>query len=362
MNIIKPGTPWYDTGGQLIQAHGGGMLVFRENGQDVYYWYGEDKTHGYRPLTGVHAYKSADLILWKDCGVVLHALESADDFDQPGFCEVYGELDNREKARLFTDLDKNTAVMERPKVIYNAKNNNYVMWFHADGPTETSSANYAKAKAAVAVSKSPTGPFRLLGSYRLDHYGGEDYAHNPGMARDMTLFADNGEAYIIYSSEENYTLYISRLNDDYTHITSGGVESKNYAPVSGVDYVRIFPKGHREAPAMFKHKGKYYLMTSGCTGWKPNPALYAKADNIMGEWTNMGDPCINDINRTTFDSQSTYVLPLDADNGKYLYMGDRWIAKDLANSSYIWLPLKVTDNGAILLEWTDEWPLQIGQH
>ena len=29
-------------------------------------------------------------------------------------------------------------VIERPKVIYNEKNDNYVMWFHADGPTETS--------------------------------------------------------------------------------------------------------------------------------------------------------------------------------------------------------------------------------
>lgn len=28
----------------------------------------------------------------------------------------------------------------------------------------------------------------------------------------------------------------------------------------------------REAPAMFKYKGLYLMLTSGCTGWNPNRA------------------------------------------------------------------------------------------
>lgn len=28
----------------------------------------------------------------------------------------------------------------------------------------------------------------------------------------------------------------------------------------------------REAPAMFKYKGLYLMLTSGCTGWSPNRA------------------------------------------------------------------------------------------
>jgi len=357
MGTIKPGTPWLDTDGKLIQAHGSGVLTMQENGQTVYYWYGEDKTDGYRPLVGVHGYKSTDLLNWEDCGVVLRAMDSMETFDEPYFQQLYGHLSDNAKADVFRDLHKHTAVLERPKVIYNAKNNNYVMWFHADGPTATSTANYAKAKAAVAVSDSPCGPFTLLGSYRLDHYGGEHYLHNPGMARDMTLFADGDAAYIIYSSEENYSLYISRLNDDYTMVTSGGVGSPGYAPVEGVDYVRVFPMGHREAPALFRHGDKYYMVTSGCTGWRPNPALYAMADSVMGEWVNMGDPCVDDVKRTTFDSQSTHVLPLDPANGKYIYLGDRWVSEDLANSRYIWLPLTVNADGSVAIEWVDEWEL-----
>jgi hypothetical protein len=69
----------------------------------------------------------------------------------------------------------------------------------------------------------------------------------------------------------------------------------------------------------------------------------------------MGDPCIDDFEKTTFTSQSTYILPIDPDNGKYLYMGDRWISSDLRNSKYIWLPLVVTAGGAVEIRWSDEW-------
>lgn len=38
-NSIKPGQPWYDTEGKLIQTHGGSILYHK----GIYYWYGENK-------------------------------------------------------------------------------------------------------------------------------------------------------------------------------------------------------------------------------------------------------------------------------------------------------------------------------
>ena len=77
------------------------------------------------------------------------------------------------------------------------------------------------------------------------------------MSRDMTLYVDDdGIAYHIYSSEENLTLQIAELTDDYQ-----GHSGK---------YVRLFPGGHNEAPAIFKKDGTYWMITSGCTGWAPN--------------------------------------------------------------------------------------------
>ena len=38
--VIRPGEPWLDNRGQRIQAHGGGITVWK----GVYYWFGEDRT------------------------------------------------------------------------------------------------------------------------------------------------------------------------------------------------------------------------------------------------------------------------------------------------------------------------------
>ena len=52
--------------------------------------------------------------------------------------------------------------MERPKVVYNEKTGQYVMWFHL----ELKGQGYSAARTGVATSESPTGPFTYLKSYR----------------------------------------------------------------------------------------------------------------------------------------------------------------------------------------------------
>jgi hypothetical protein len=246
------------------------------------------------------------------------------------------------------------AILERPKVLFNETADTWVMWVHADGPTEDSDAQYAKARAGVAVADGPTGPFRWIDSYRLHvaPEGEENYdPDHPGMSRDMSLFKDDdGTAYIIYSSEENYSLFISKLDTDYTYLAT-----KPDDAVKGEDFTRPYIGAHREAPALFKRGDTYYLITSGATGWDPNPASYATATEILGEWTDHGNPCEGEDAATTFGSQSTHVIPLDPDAGTYIYMGDRWTPDDLAGAPYIWLPLTFGEGTSLSLEWQDEW-------
>ena len=165
------------------------------------------------------------------------------------------------------------------------------MWFHL----EPKGAGYTGAKSGVAVSEKVTGPYKLLSADRpnagfwpknvLDiHKGpvpeeskkgfgggglpaypdtlnllGRDFESGQ-MARDMNLFVDDdGKAYHIYASEDNSTLHISELTDDYTACSG--------------NYARFFVGRFMEAPAMFKKDGKYYLIMSGCTGWAPNPGV-----------------------------------------------------------------------------------------
>ena len=116
-----------------------------------------------------------------------------------------------------------------------------------------------------------------------------------------------------------------------------------------------------EAPAIFKKDGKYYLMMSGCSGWAPNAARTAVADNIFGPWKELGNPCEGEGAELTYRSQSTYILKLQETkdiklSGKelYIYVGDRWNPDDLLDSRYIWLPIRF-DDGRFLVEWKDAW-------
>ena len=338
---FSPGNIWRDTAGQPINAHGGGVLFH----QGTYYWYGEYKTgRTYLPdcnkswggtrvdTVGVSCYASTNLYDWKNEGIVLPAVTADPESD------------------LYTGK-----VLERPKVIYNRTTRQFVMWMHID------STDYAAAKSGVAVSDSPSGPFKYLGSFRPDagtwpadataaekelsrtNYLARDFKTGQ-MARDQTVFVDDdGKAYLFYSSEENPTMHVSLLTDDYLH-TAG-------------TYQRIFVGRSMEAPTVFKHAGKYYLIASGCTAWAPNAARSAVADHILGPWTELGNPCTGADAGTTFHSQSTFVLPVPGRNGAFIFMADRWKQWSLPDSRYVWLPLEFSAEGKPVLRWHDRWSL-----
>ncbi len=310
---FRPGEVWRDTDGQPINAHGGGLLFHG----GTYYWYGEIKTGktwapesnkgwgGTRvEMIGVSCYSSRDLLSWKNEGNVLPAVK-----DDPKH-----------------DLHS-SKVVERPKVVFNAATKKFVMWMHID------SEDYKLAHAGVAVADAPTGPFQYLGSLRPDG----------AMSRDMTLFADDdGKAYLFHSSEDNATMHVAQLTDDYLK-PSGRFE-------------RVFIGRSMEAPAVVRHKGRYYLMASGCTGWAPNPARSAVADSVFGPWKELGNPCRGPGAEITFRCQSTYILPVAGKPDVYICMLDRWSQFDLPDSRYVWLPLRFEGEGFVV-EWRDAWSL-----
>lgn len=298
-----PGRVWLDTDGNPIQAHGGGIIQAKKS--RMYYWYGEFKDGPtYRApgkgvarvdVLGVGCYSSKDLRTWKNEGLVLKA-----------------EEENRAH-----DLHKSN-VLERPKVIYNEKTGKYVMWMHIDD------ANYTKAAIGIAISDSPTGPFEYL--YSKSPHGYD--------SRDMTIFKDDdGNAYVVYSSLHNRELHIGPLRQDYLDVTNV--------------MTKVLVGQHREAPAVFKHRGKYYMITSGCSGWAPNEALAHVADTMLGPWETIGNPCVgaNKVFRvTTFFAQSTFVIPMPGGPpGLFVFLADRWNPDDLRDSRYIWLPLMVDE-------------------
>ncbi|HWI59309.1 MAG TPA: glycoside hydrolase family 43 protein [Bacillota bacterium] len=319
---FRPGEVWLDMAGQPIQAHGGGILI-RSN---TYYWYGEDRTPGGRGA--VACYSSTNLYDWKREGVVLPR-------------EVLPRVDGR------------STFVERPKVLFNARTAKYVMWTHLE------QGGYHFASAGIATADSPTGPFTFLHAIRPITNDIDFKPNDPdrqkergGTYRDMNVFLDDdGQAYAFYSSEGNWTMYVVRLNADFTGPQTPAIENKTWS--------RVLVRRMREAPAPFKYKGRYYLVTSACTGWKANPADYAVADNILGPYQSKGNPCVGPDADLTFDSQSTYVLPVSGRPGQFIFMADRWKPRDLPDSRYIWLPLQLQADGAFTLSWRERWDLSV---
>ncbi len=353
---ILPGAVWLDTDGNRIQAHGGQvqrMPVPDGTGgkRMVYVWVGENKTWGHLS-NPVSVYTSEDLIHWECHGDVLRTIAEREMLDtDPYFSEVYAGCSAEEKDRIY-DILHPWRVVERPKMLYNEKNDQYVIWFHSDGSTEFNEYLYDIGMAGVAVSDSPFGPFRLLGRYRLNECpkGQIDcFPASKGEARDMNLFQDaDGTAYVIYTSENNKTIYISKLNEDYTGLSADPADA-----VYGEDYVRIFPGAMREAPALCRGEdGRYYIMTSSTTGWMSNQARVWSAEEILGSWRNEGNPCVDKGASVTYDTQSTCLF--QTETGQWVYMGDRWNSMNLADSRYVWLPAEIRD-GKVLIPWKGAW-------
>jgi beta-xylosidase len=235
---IVNGAEWVDTEGNVINAHGGGMLKVGE----YYYWIGENRRDG----VFVSCYRSKDLMNW----------------------EFRGNLLTRDS---HAELDK--ANIERPKVVYNQKTGKYVMWMHYEY-----GGNYDKARAAVAWSDDIEKPFTYVKSFRpFDN-----------MSRDCTLYRDSdGTAYFLSAARENYDLILYKLTDDYLDVKE--------------QLLTLWPGGHREAPAIVKRGKYYFLMTSGCTGWAPNQGKYAYAKSLTGPWSelkNIGDNVTFDTQST----------------------------------------------------------------
>lgn len=299
---IVPGEVWKDTNGEPINAHGAG-IVYANN---RYYWFGEKRGRG--ASEGVNVYSSADLYTWKHEGLAL----------SPDYADTTSDI-----AR--------GCVMERPKVIYNNKTGKYVMWFHL----ELRGKGYSAARTAVAVSDGVTGPYKFLYSFRP----------NGNMSRDMTLYRDADQsAYLLYSSRDNYDLRIVKLTDDYLQVT-------------GDD--KLLFSNHREAPALFSYNRYYYLITSGCTGWKPNKATIHRASSVWGPWEELPyNPMEGDKAATTFDGQSTYVLPLAGRSDAFIFLADRWNPGNLRDSRYLWLPVRFR-KGQPFVEWMDKWDLTL---
>jgi len=313
---------WNDTSGNLINAHDGGILW--ANGK--YHWYGmalrplpvTNKLDGGQKTTiGVVMYSSKDLYNWTYEGVVLAC---SPDPKSP----LYGPMR-----------------FERPKILYNARTKQYVMWFHYVGYPGDHGVTMGAGEAGVAVSSRINGPYTFKGYTRpIDA---------KGFVRDSTLFQDDdGSAYFIYDRDVREpgpdfgrVLHIVKLTDDYL-----GFSDK---------WTKIANAVRREAPVMIKRNGVYYLVTSAETGWQDNAANYYRATKIMGPYTELGNPTSGPDADVTYHTQGTWEFAVHGHKDEVIFMAERHIPAKMTDSSYIFLPVRFGPESTLALPYVTAW-------
>ncbi|MGN0316034.1 MAG: family 43 glycosylhydrolase [Fusicatenibacter sp.] len=299
MKTLKNGEVWQDIYGMPIHAHGGCIIFY----QGYFYWYGEDRReHNY-----VSCYRSKNLMDWEFRNHVL---------TDHSKMEAY-----RVKTKLQLKNEEGGKVnLERPKVLYNNTTGKFVLWVHFENGKD-----YHDAAVGIAECDTPDGDFVYHGHFNPYGY----------MSRDCTLFQDDdGTAYFISASRDNADLHMYRLTKDYMNVECL--------------VQKLWQGEYREAPAIVKQDGKYYMITSYCTGWAPNQAKYGTADSMEGEWS-----ILEEIgNETTYESQAAFILKA---YDKIWYFGDRWGGggDQYFHSGYVVYPLTASD-GKLDMEYCEE--------
>ncbi|WP_243581163.1 RICIN domain-containing protein [Rathayibacter sp. VKM Ac-2926] len=293
---VTNGTQFLTTQGQPIHGHGAGLLKVGQ----YYYWVGQS-TDADNRFISVPLYRSTDFKNW----------------------EFRGDILTKNSAP-----ELNVSTIERPKLVYNAATQKYVLWMHWEN-----GQNYWEGRVAVATSSTIDGSYAYQGSFRPQGYE----------SRDMTVYQDDdGSAYLFSSTAiptTNASTAIFKLNASYTNVESfQGLHWENQS---------------REAPTIFKRNGVYFALSSGTTGWSPNQNKYSTATKITGPWstpTDFGGPTGN-------RSQPTYVATISGSAGtSYLYMGDRWAGANngaVNDSSYVWQPLQFPSNTSVAMPEVD---------
>jgi len=299
--LFRPGQVWKDTDGNPIRSNGGGMLYHDE----TYYWFGDMRIK-FIEFPGFSCYSSKDLLNWKNEGIALY----------PTCIDINHELHK-------------SKIIERPAVIYNEMTKKFVMWMHVE------SSKYDLAKAGVAISDSPTGPYHYI----------ESFSPNGAMSRDMTVYKDNdGKAYLIHSTEWNTITQINLLSDDY--LTMEG------------SFKRMYIDDRREGYAVLKNNGSYYMIASGCTGFGSNPCQYAVSNSMLGEWNIKGEICEGTGSGITYHLQPSFAIPVAGYPGNFILGADRWRGRKLYDSRHVWLPIHI-EGDKLWIECLDQWNFSV---
>lgn len=303
---IRSGIAWNDTNGNVIEAHAGGFIKVGS----IYWWCGI-KTDVSGAFVALPCYSSSDLTTW-------HFEFFAFQEGQTARC-----------GSSCADLGPNRAV-ERPHILYNPVNNNYVMWLHIDALPRL----YVKWNFGVATAPAITGPWTYIGN---------NIGVNDGDT-DINLYQEGNSAYLVHENDARGDgILIDRLSDDYLSVAQN---------------IIFIPTVQHSAPVLTKIGGLYYLFSNSThTGYGNHTPYYATAPALSGPWTT--DKPLVAATSIPITAQSTDVIKVTgSQTTTYIWVADNWINKQPPGSNFVFLPLVLdTTSASASVTWNDNWSI-----
>lgn len=344
---FTPGLPWFDAGGHLIQGHNGSIIKDQSN----YYWIGQNATDG---RSKAACYESPDLEHWTQ--------KSPDVVDVADLAQTWSPSPS------IYYLIGNTQVM------YDSATDRYVLWvsvsikgLHSE-PRPNS--DFLVDVAETAAGQNPCSQYAWQRTTPWQPFG-----HPVGDIGLMTHSSGGTTyAYLTDADQSGPELRVFLITPDSgTGVTCGDV---------CLEGTVLEMDGSFEAPALFQAGNVFFMLASHKTSWVPNANQYNYTTHApptstkQSEWDGWqgqtGSGAVPDTNWTdvvpasnpaptasyTCDSQTFFVLPIHGTSQQTnIYMGDRWDSSNipngsLADSSYVWLPLKMPTSTSLQLDCT----------
>lgn len=292
-NVIHNGVPWFDTDGNIVNAHG--ACIVEDGGR--YWLFGEYKSDESNAFPGFGCYSSEDLVTWKFERIVLPV--------QPD--GILGP----------------ERVGERVKVMRCPSTGEYVMFMHADD------MKYKDPNIGIAVCDRIDGDYRLIGTI--------EYEGEPIKRWDMGTFQDeDGTGYLLIHHGPIY-----RLSKDYRSI-----ETK----VADI-------KGMGESPAMFKKDGIYFLLTSNTTSWERNDNYYYTAPSPEGPWERQGLFCPEGSLTYNSQCTFVFPLKRDGKTIPMYMGDRWSFPHQASAATYVWLPMQTEGTRLSIPEYWQAWDI-----
>jgi hypothetical protein len=224
--------------------------------------------------------------------------------------------------------------LEREHVIYNHTTDQWVLYAHYDD------SSYTIAEVLVATSSSECGPYTVQSEFQPLGL----------QSRDENIFEDDdGSAYLISASNKdggaNDTMAIFKLTSDYLSVDASAGN------------IWLYEYGYREAPAVAKSNGTYFLTTSQAAGWFPSQGGYSSSQAMMSGWSaleNLG-------NSSTFGGQASDLLTIKGTSAtSYVLVLDHLGGNTLRDTGSMWLPLFLNGSAATAtLNWYSSWQINM---